>query len=696
MDDASPASARPEPTEPPRIDGYRVIRLVGEGGMARVWLAEQVSLGREVAIKVIAPEALADESARERFEQEARTIARLAHPSIVAIHEVGRTADGLIYYVMPYLGHGDLSQRDLGGDPARILAVLRPLLQALGYAHAQGVVHRDVKAENVLFDGADRPLLADFGIALARRDLSRISQAGRITSAGLLVGSGAAMAPEQARGDAVDGRADLYSVGVMLYELLTGHPPYRGDDPLALALKHAQAPIPRLPPEHRAWQPIIDRALAKAPESRFPTAAAMLAEIEYVADTGNTRQGQQRRVRRRLMLGALAGVLVLLVALRVLLWPSTEAAADTAPGAEAPRDEGPPAETADMRLLAFEEQLARDRLTRQPGDNAAETLYAAWQLAPEDPRIPDALNRLLDRLGVHVRQQVARGADEDVRAAFGRARTLAVGTGNGTSEHWRRFKLVVVDALEARIGTAADRYDRRGAEAGIALLRELDLATPESQDVIDRAAALPTPGAALQDPGGPPLVFVLPGAAPVAVARSEVARSDYARFAEATGRTPANCPGRGPLRVFDRRSWVRPGFEQGAGHPVVCVSWHDANAYARWLSERTGQRYRLPTLAEWRQLARLARAPAAAANGTRPAGGASRDALGLLDLGGNVAEWLADGSGNGRLTGGRSWRDPASVPLDWTGPQDPERGFDDVGFRLVRELGPADLERFER
>ncbi len=281
---ASPTSTQPalHPSDFPQIPGHRLLRRLGQGGMATVYLAMQESLDRPVSIKVMERNALADETSKSRFEHEARTIAKLTHPCIVNIYEVGRTADGRMYYIMPYLPNGDLAQRDLSNNEARIVEVLRALLSALGYAHARGIVHRDVKEENVLFDAADRPLLTDFGIALSKRDTSRI------TTAGLAVGSSGYMAPEQARGDEVDGRADLYSVGVLAFELLSGDLPYRSTDPLALALMHAQKPVPRLPPAKRHWQAFIDRAMAKTPVQRFRNAQQMQHALDRIGRrTGN-------------------------------------------------------------------------------------------------------------------------------------------------------------------------------------------------------------------------------------------------------------------------------------------------------------------------------------------------------------------------------------------------------------------------
>jgi len=226
----------------------------------------------------MSPEALTDEKSKTRFEQEAHTIAKLEHPCIVGIHEVGRTPQGLLYYVLPYLARGHLGQRDFTNDEGRIIEVLRALLSALEYAHTRGIVHRDVKAENVLFDNADRPLLTDFGIALKRN-----ADTSRITTAGLAIGSGGYMAPEQARGEAVDGRADLYSVGVLAYELLTGRLPYTSSDPLGLALMHAQDPIPRLPAQLKHWQLFLDRSMAKSPDNRFRNAQQMLGMLNQIS-----------------------------------------------------------------------------------------------------------------------------------------------------------------------------------------------------------------------------------------------------------------------------------------------------------------------------------------------------------------------------------------------------------------------------
>jgi tRNA A-37 threonylcarbamoyl transferase component Bud32 len=304
-DPTDPPDPRSMPA-PPHIPGHAIKRPLGKGGMATVYLATQQSLDRLVAIKVMAAEALRDEVSKQRFENEARTIAQLAHPGIVGIHEVGRTDDGRMYYVMPYLANGDLSRRDLREDEPRIADILRSLLSALGMAHARGIVHRDVKRENVLFDAGDRPLLTDFGIAT-----SRAGDTSRLTSAGTALGSSAYMAPEQARGVRVDARADLYSVGVLAYELLTGKLPYQADDALAMALMHSQDAIPRLPPGRQHWQAFIDRAMAKSPDGRYANAQQMLEALDRVASDRRAAAARPDPRPRLLLAGA---ALLLLVA----------------------------------------------------------------------------------------------------------------------------------------------------------------------------------------------------------------------------------------------------------------------------------------------------------------------------------------------------------------------------------------------
>ena len=259
--------------------------------------------------------------------------------------------------------------------------MLRALLSALDYAHHRGIVHRDVKSANVLYDIADRPLLTDFGIALSKRDTSRI------TTAGLAVGSSGYMAPEQARGDVVDGRADLYSVGVLAYELLTGRLPFRAPDALALALMHAQNAVPKLPPAKRHWQSFVDRAMAKQPAQRFRDARQMMEAIESIERrterglTGSVLRGYDKTTDGRFwkhpgtiaLFGALLVAFGLYTVREKLPWPSPDSGARAAAVAsDAPQPPAvAPAPVADLSHVTMQPDVASPASTVASGTGPA-------------------------------------------------------------------------------------------------------------------------------------------------------------------------------------------------------------------------------------------------------------------------------------------------------------------------------------
>ncbi len=197
------------------LPGFDIERELGEGAMATVYLATQRSLQRKVALKVMAAALAADPSFAERFLREGRTLARLSHPNTVTIHDIGNV--GSCYYMaMEYLPNGTLKERiQQGLDPEQGLAYVRQVAAALGYAHSQGLVHRDVKPANILFRADGTAVLSDFGIAKSIEDNTQFTQVG------FAVGTPSYMSPEQARGQEIDGRADLYALGVVLYEILT-------------------------------------------------------------------------------------------------------------------------------------------------------------------------------------------------------------------------------------------------------------------------------------------------------------------------------------------------------------------------------------------------------------------------------------------------------------------------------------------
>jgi serine/threonine-protein kinase PpkA len=260
------------------IPGYSVIGQIGRGGMATVYRARQTLLDREVALKVMSPQLAQDPVYAQRFLQEARMLAALNHPHVVPVYDVGVTPEGLHYFSMQLLGGGDFAARMREGiSELELLRVLVAVAHALGFAHARGYVHRDVTPANILFDAHDTPILTDFGIARA------VTASSRITASGLSIGTSHYMSPEQARGAEVDHRSDIYSLGVLCYEAVVGTPPFEGEDGFAVAFAHVHDPVPRLPEEVARWQPLIDRAMAKDPEQRFPDCAAFIDGLRELA-----------------------------------------------------------------------------------------------------------------------------------------------------------------------------------------------------------------------------------------------------------------------------------------------------------------------------------------------------------------------------------------------------------------------------
>jgi len=289
-------------------DRYQIEREIGSGGMATVFLAHDLKHDRQVAIKVLRPQ-LAVTLGPDRFVREIEIAAKLSHPHILPLHDSGE-ADGILYYVMPYVEGESLRERlDREGrlSVAETVRLVDEIASALSYAHDHGVVHRDVKPENIMLSGG-RAVVADFGIGRA------VTAAGgdRLTGTGFAVGTPAYMSPEQAFGDAnVDGRSDVYALGCVAYEMVSGHAPFEADTPQALLLKQAAGTVPSLratdPAVPLFFERAVERALAKSPAERFQSASgfadALMSEM-VVARVGG------KRASWRALAGAAIGVVV--------------------------------------------------------------------------------------------------------------------------------------------------------------------------------------------------------------------------------------------------------------------------------------------------------------------------------------------------------------------------------------------------
>jgi len=414
--------------------------------MAKVYLAVDESLDRKVALKVMISSLAADDSFRERFLAEARDTAKFSHPGIVSIHSTG-VHENQYFLVLEYLESGTLKDHlqarrkhsdqqgdpvtvDLGYSPREALILTRQLADALAYAHSKDVIHRDLKPANILFNQEGAAVLSDFGIAKS------VSDNRELTMTGYSVGTPAYMSPEQKLGASIDGRSDLYSLGVVLFEILTGHKPYASRPGNFGDLKRElDAEVPLLEDSCSELQPILNRLLAKNPDDRFASAQELIRTIEGLplfhggngdetviqpspgsaGDTGTARQStSQTRMevpasRPVWLLGGIAGAVLLLI---VVAWFVV--------GQESiPEPDPVDAQTAE-RISQLVERAAlyadNDWLIDPPGSNAVEALQRALELQPGNRTVITELETLEKQVVTMVTNTIGAGNPEQSRA----------------------------------------------------------------------------------------------------------------------------------------------------------------------------------------------------------------------------------------------------------------------------------------
>ncbi len=275
---------------------YQLTQKLGDGGMADVYLAQDLVLQRLVAVKVLFQRFAADACFVERFRREAQAAANFNHPNIVAVHDYGES-DGTYFIVMENVEGTTLSQviqEATTLDAATTKRLVLSIAQGLGFAHERGTIHRDIKPANILLTKANQPKVSDFGIARAMdKDLTGLTQTGSV------VGTATYFSPEQAQGKTVDARSDLYSLGIVMFQMLNGYPPFDADSSVALALKHVQEPIPAVNATNKALSPsmvaVVERLLEKNPDDRFQTAEELVKALRQVdtEDSANAAPSKQ-------------------------------------------------------------------------------------------------------------------------------------------------------------------------------------------------------------------------------------------------------------------------------------------------------------------------------------------------------------------------------------------------------------------
>ncbi len=266
-----------------KFSRYEIKKELGRGGMATVYLAYDPLFEREVALKLLKPDLLGDVLVRERFERETKIIARLEHPAIVPVHDVGKDNDQL-FYVMRYMTGGSLSDRmttTLSLEES--IRIIQRIASGLDYAHARGVIHRDLKPGNILFDSDGNAFISDFGIAKLASGQTKLTASG-------IIGTPSYMSPEQAVGENVDSRSDIYSLGIILFEMLSGKLPYEATTPLAMVIKHTNEPIPHIldinPNLPAGIENVLEKAMAKNRALRYATASEMIADLAKLFPDG--------------------------------------------------------------------------------------------------------------------------------------------------------------------------------------------------------------------------------------------------------------------------------------------------------------------------------------------------------------------------------------------------------------------------
>ena len=615
--------------------------------MSAVYLGRQISLQRKVAIKVLKKLVMDDKSLAERFVDEAKTVASLDHPHIISIYEAKKLPSGLAYFTMPYLTHGDFGEI-ICTNSDHLVELLCQICDGLAHAHKHGVIHRDLKPDNILFDQFGRIKIADFGIAISQN-------AKRQTKETQLLGSAHYMSPEQIQSREINYQSDIYSLGCIIYEKLTGDHVFQASNDFSILMSHINKPIPELPDALAEWQPIIDQCLAKDPKERYKDVEALkdaLLAIKYSKQPAVVIDEPEKPAAKQFKptyIAAGTGALALLLV--AALWvnqTSNDEAADAQQIMEAQllaeqnaavlqakenqvkalelkigvveSNDNPEAELVDItgnldnetinqmsievKLNEAQQLLKRYRLTKPKGENAADKFQAILMEQPKNQAARDGLNQV----GTYYFNLIERKiADNDIQAALTHVQSLV--------EYINEYKIdrELFETQVSAIMTTANNLvlkavnSRRKNSQAEEYLQMADLLMPNYAfvaDLQDSYNTIPQTGDAVSDLLGHDFIYYAAangsGLQDFIFGTNEVTVEQFARFAGEKF-TEEKC-NHYDKTVFFKKTWLKPPFDQNIQHPVVCITAAQAQAYAQWLGAQTGQSYRLPTVAEFQYL----------------------------------------------------------------------------------------------
>ena len=740
-----------------KISDLKIVGKIGEGGMSVVYLAKQLSLKRDIAVKVMRFEIAGNNLDVQRFKHEASTIAQLNHPNIINIYSIGQTANGEMYFTMPYLNHGDFSSY-VFVDDQKLIMLLKSICNGLDFAHNRGVIHRDIKPENLLFDEFGNIKIADFGIALSK-------DGNRITEEHHIVGSAEYMSPEQARSSKVDIHTDIYSLGIVIYEKLTDKVPFKSDDSISILVDHVSSEPAKLPAKFSHWQGLIDKCLSKSPTDRFQSVSELKIALEGISS--QSKRFSRHSIKKiftdatgKYLKWYISGIFIILIFILFQHepYPLNDFVELTPEAIELDKNQ------ADLSIEEIRENLQKQQLILSTvtaessqltqddreinlllsnafenindylfldsaNSNVTDQFLQVLTLRPDNKEAIKGLEYIQDK---YINIILLSLDKSNFMTALKHARLLNIfhnKVENSLADFQQQKDIIFTEILQIDIeSTAITSIDARNLAKIVKILAFDNVFLRKLNEWVN-IKLNPQIGEIFLT--GSQIEKTYFADKNIAVSH-EITVDNYAKFSDATKRSALKCIHQVGIiskiskmsrikrinkigNYFSSKNWAKPYFHQTSEHPVVCISYNDAQAYAKWLSQKTGYRYRLLSKTEWLFLASNKNNVFRACQSANIAGQESKkirdkdnkysctdnyiftapiarftkNKLGLFDIQGNVSEWI--NCNNHPCTTstamGSSWLDGMELnKLNKSVQYNANDAFSNIGFRLIRDL----------